>query len=90
MAKIVTIIPAYNEAGNVEKMIGVLSEVLPEIKKHDVSVLFVDANSPDGTADLVRKYQKKYKWISLLVETKKSRIRVSSVKDESPEKKWKK
>ena len=34
-------------------------------------LLYVDGNSPDGTGEVIRSYQKKYKWLNLLVETKK-------------------
>jgi dolichol-phosphate mannosyltransferase len=51
------IIPTYNERENVRDIVhGVLSQ---EAKTPDVSlsVLIVDDNSPDGTADLVREMQ---------------------------------
>lgn len=49
--KAIVIIPTYNEADNVVKMITAVKH-LPV----DVDVLIVDDNSPDGTADLVRKH----------------------------------
>lgn len=69
--KIVVIIPTYNEKENVGKMILALAEILPKIKKHQMELLYVDGNSPDGTASEIRKYQKKYSWLHLLVENKK-------------------
>jgi dolichol-phosphate mannosyltransferase len=47
-ARILIILPTYNEAGNVLQLSG---EVLA--KGASVEVLVVDDNSPDGTADLV-------------------------------------
>ena len=48
--RVVVVIPTYNEAGNIAQVIAGVIEVLP-----DVSILVVDDNSPDGTADLVDK-----------------------------------
>lgn len=49
------VIPTYNELENIEQMIQKVFS-LPE-KFH---VLIVDDGSPDGTADVVRKYMKTY------------------------------
>ena len=43
------IIPTYNEAGNIQKMIHALIAL-----KEEVDVLIVDDESPDGTAQIVR------------------------------------
>ncbi len=55
MDKIVVIIPTYNEKENVEKMI---------VKVFSLNTLFhlliIDDNSPDGTAEIVRKLQSLY------------------------------
>lgn len=70
--KIVVISPTYNEQENIEKMIPVLEkEVFPKIKNHDMYYLVADDKSPDGTADVVRKYMKEYKNIELLMGDKK-------------------
>jgi len=70
--KIVIIIPTYNERTNIEKMIPVLeNEVLPKIKNHQVHLLIVDDKSPDGTADVVREFMKKWHTIELLSGDKK-------------------
>ncbi len=47
--KAVVVVPTYNEADNV-------GELIPEILAQDerISVLVVDDNSPDGTADIVK------------------------------------
>lgn len=50
MTKALVIIPTYNEAQNAEKII---TEVLQQTNM--VEVLIVDDNSPDGTADIVKK-----------------------------------
>ena len=43
-----TIIPTYNEADNIE-------EFIEEVSKLDISILFVDDNSPDGTGEIIKK-----------------------------------
>ncbi len=50
----VVIIPTYNEANNIAILIDELfDKSLPNIKSWQVKVLIVDANSPDGTSDIV-------------------------------------
>jgi len=47
----IVIIPTYNEAGNIER-------ILPKIiKETNLDVLVVDDNSPDGTATIVKEYE---------------------------------
>ena len=48
--RVVVVIPTYNEVGNIAQVIAGVIEVLP-----DASILVVDDNRPDGTADLVDK-----------------------------------
>ena len=50
------IIPTYNELDNLPKL---LPEVLS--KSEEINVLIVDDNSPDGTAEIVRKLQPEFK-----------------------------
>ena len=53
--KSLIIIPTYNEKENVERMIDTVISLVKEFH-----VLFVDDNSPDGTADLIEKAIKKH------------------------------
>jgi dolichol-phosphate mannosyltransferase len=70
--KIVIISPTYNEKVNIEKMIPLLEqEIFPQIKNHEMKILIVDDNSPDGTGEAVRECMKKWKNIELLVGEKK-------------------
>lgn len=70
--KIVVISPTYNEKENIEKMIPVLEEqVFPKVKNHDIKFLVADDGSPDGTADVVKQYMKKWVNIELLDGEKK-------------------
>jgi dolichol-phosphate mannosyltransferase len=60
------ILPTYCEAANIEKLILEL-----ENSSLNVSILVIDDSSPDGTADLVRKLQRQYSNVLLLVRRKK-------------------
>ena len=46
------IVPTFNEADNIEKLVSLLSETLSDIAWE---VVFVDDNSPDATSSLVRR-----------------------------------
>lgn len=67
MKKAVIILPTYNEKGNIERIIPVIEdEVFPKIKNWNMEILVVDDTSPDGTADIVKGLQKRYKNLHLL------------------------
>lgn len=70
--KVVVIPATYNERENIEKLITIFEEeVFPKIKNHSMHILVADDNSPDGTADVVRKLMKKWKNIDLSMGEKK-------------------
>ncbi|MEU9128222.1 polyprenol monophosphomannose synthase [Kitasatospora sp. NPDC048540] len=50
LGKVLVIIPTYNEAENVERIVSRVREAVPE-----VHVLVADDNSPDGTGELADK-----------------------------------
>lgn len=63
--------PAYNEAENIGPMIEELfGKEFPQIKKADMHLLVVDDFSPDGTGDIVKKYQPRYPNLHLLQKPK--------------------
>lgn len=64
--KTVIILPTYNERDNIEKLVAALSEQFARIP-HEMHMLVVDDNSPDGTADVVRALQRRYPNLHLLV-----------------------
>lgn len=66
--KIAVVIPTYNEAGNIEKLLGRVFGAAEGMG--EVHVLVVDDNSPDGTADIVRRLQPEYEQLHLLSGTK--------------------
>ena len=51
--KIVIIVPTYNEAGNILRLVEALRAQALSVS-HEMHVLVVDDNSPDGTGKLVR------------------------------------
>jgi len=59
--KVVIIIPTYNEKGNIDRLVEILEkDIFPKIKNHDMNILVADDNSPDGTADEVKRLMKTY------------------------------
>lgn len=63
---VVVILPTYNEKGNVEHLIDVLQNtIFPTIKNHTMKILVADDESPDGTADEIKKLMKKWKNLDL-------------------------
>ncbi len=59
--KIVIILPTYNEKNNISLIIEEILAVAPELK-----ILVADDNSPDGTAEVVKKLILRYPNLSLL------------------------
>lgn len=72
MKKAIVIIPTYNEKGNIAATVESLSNVFKEIKNWEMKILVVDDSSPDGTSELVVNLQKKFKFLELLINKKKS------------------
>ncbi len=71
--KAVVVIPTYNEAGNIANTLNKLQGVFPLVPKHyQMHILVVDDTSPDGTAQVVQKIQKKQANVHLLLNPKKA------------------
>lgn len=68
--KIVHIIPTFNEKENIGQMIESLLKISKEYPKWKTEILVVDDNSPDQTAKIVKKYQRKYPNVHLLTKGK--------------------
>lgn len=67
MRKTLIIVPTYNESENIMELIQEIFFHVPEAE-----ILFVDDSSPDGTADLIQSFQKKFPdQIHLEVRSKK-------------------
>lgn len=71
MDKVVIVMPTYNEAENIGRMIEELFEKeFPQIAGAEMHLLVVDDNSPDGTGKIVQEGQSKYKNLHLLTGEK--------------------
>lgn len=64
--KVVAIIMTYNEKENVGPMMDAWLKIAKENPKYQFEVLIVDANSPDGTGEIVKKYHQQHENIKLL------------------------
>jgi dolichol-phosphate mannosyltransferase len=60
---VAVVVPTYNERGNVPELIARLKRALRDF---EWELIFVDDNSPDGTAELIREYAAKDRHIRLL------------------------
>jgi dolichol-phosphate mannosyltransferase len=67
--KVVVVVPTYNERDNIGPLVDLLNEHARGVP-HDVHVLVVDDNSPDGTQDVVRDLQARHPNVHLLTGTK--------------------
>ncbi|HLG26143.1 MAG TPA: polyprenol monophosphomannose synthase [Candidatus Gracilibacteria bacterium] len=64
-------LPTYNEAPNIEKLIQEIEKVTKKLRGWKIDLLIIDDNSPDGTAGIVKKLQKKYRNLHLITGQKK-------------------
>lgn len=74
MQKIIIVIPTYNEAENIEKLIGLISKNTCAIPNTLFEILVVDDNSPDNTAVIVRDIQTTYPNLHILCRNGKKGI----------------
>jgi len=74
--KVCIVIPTYNEAHNILKLLKLVYSKERQLKYDErnimMNVLVVDDNSPDGTADIVKAYQKTNPNIYLLQRSEKN------------------
>jgi dolichol-phosphate mannosyltransferase len=64
------VIPTYNEKENIRRVV----EAIKGVNLHDLTLLFVDDNSPDGTADEIRSVCESEPWVKLLERDAKKGI----------------
>ncbi|OGI16941.1 MAG: hypothetical protein A3J63_01700 [Candidatus Moranbacteria bacterium RIFCSPHIGHO2_02_FULL_40_12b] len=69
--KIVVIIPTYNECQVIADLIDALEVEFRAIANHELAILIVDGNSPDGTAVAVEAKAKQHQNIYLIIEKSK-------------------
>jgi len=70
MKKAVIIIPTYNEAYDIEKIVESVFSITSKINNWQFTVLVIDSTSPDGTSQIVEGLKKKHKNL-VLIKTKK-------------------
>lgn len=64
--KVVIISPTYNEAGNISSVVKEIAKVRRKLPRYNIIILFVDDNSPDGTAKIIIKLGKTNSFVKLL------------------------
>ncbi len=70
MRKVVIIAPTYNEKGSIEHLIEEIFDQQKKVANWEINILVVDSHSTDGTAEAVKKLQKKHSGL-FLMETEK-------------------
>ena len=65
--KVSVVVPTYNEAENIKKLVPLLDSIL---KDYNYEIIIVDDNSPDGTAEVAKKLAEQYP-VKVLVREKK-------------------
>jgi len=79
--KACVIIPTYNEKENIEPIINEVFKISKKLdKKTELHLLVVDDSSPDGTAKIVKKLQKKNKKLHLLINKNKNGLGAAYIK----------
>jgi dolichol-phosphate mannosyltransferase len=74
LQKVCVIIPTYNEADNIKRLMDeiFIQEQINNDPLVSVHILVVDDNSPDGTAEIVKEYLKRNSKVHLLFRNEKN------------------
>lgn len=78
--KIVIAIPTYNEKENIAKTIDNLELIFLQITAHEMKILVIDDNSPDGTAEIVKQKSRQYPNVVLLPNKEKKGLGAAYIK----------
>ena len=79
--KIVIVIPTYNEKDNIGATIDNLVKFFPKMSaKHEMNILVIDDNSPDGTAEIVKAKSQLNPQIKLLPNRAKAGLGAAYIK----------
>src|SRR6202023_1892892 len=68
------ILPTYNEAENVEPIVGAAGDVLARASPAGFRVLIVDDGSPDGTGHIADRLATEHDWLEVLHRAQKNGI----------------
>jgi dolichol-phosphate mannosyltransferase len=68
------VLPTYNEADNIEKIMGAAAEVLAAAAPEGFRILVVDDGSPDGTGRVADEMAERHEWARVLHRTEKGGI----------------
>jgi dolichol-phosphate mannosyltransferase len=77
--KVAVLIPTYNEAGAIGNLFDEMAPIFAANPAHEWHVVVIDANSPDGTADVVRAKALQYPNVHLIVEKEKRGIAMAYI-----------
>ena len=64
--KACVVLPTYNEAENIESIIKAIFAMQSNIDTHQLYVIVVDDNSPDGTQEIVKKQMQQHPYLRLI------------------------
>ena len=64
------VLPTYNEAENIEPITKAIFAMQPHIHTHELYVIVVDDNSPDGTQEIVKQQKKQFPNLHLITGNK--------------------
>lgn len=73
MSKVCVVIPTYNEAENLPRLVGAIEQ---ELQEEDFKIIVVDDNSPDGTAGVVAKLDQSYR--NIIIYHRPSKLGIGS------------
>jgi dolichol-phosphate mannosyltransferase len=65
-SKSLLIIPTFNEIDNIERMLLTITDLYPEL-----NILIIEDGSPDGTADVIKRFMKENDKINIIERTGK-------------------
>ncbi|HUA11561.1 MAG TPA: polyprenol monophosphomannose synthase [Solirubrobacteraceae bacterium] len=68
------VLPTYNEAENIERMVAAAGSVLAAAAPDGYKILIVDDGSPDGTGDIADALAAQHDWVQVLHRTEKNGI----------------
>ena len=69
--KITIIIPTYNEKDSISRLIDAVEKEFESVRNHELGILIVDGNSPDGTVEIVKNKAGLFGNIEVIVEKEK-------------------